>query len=214
MVRTRFEVLEKRQMFAASSLSDAVEAYVLMNCPNDVMARPEEVIPAEAIAGDFNNDGTDDLAGVKTHRAMLLPYVEQDNVYKAQASDAPPGRCAAVLVADIADGTSNTIMFSGANSDDRAGERSFVDIWEHAFADRAGANANGIIAILIGLTADPAGPSGDAPRGANALFGDGSVRFLSLETSEMVDLQKVLTASDEYFALLSNKGSMITRRSS
>jgi hypothetical protein len=116
------------------------------------------------IVGDFNGDGDIDLASLTRRQGYLLPYIEQDNIYKAQAGDAPQGGCA-MLIADITDGTSNTMMLRGAPGNGGAGSRSLVDIWEHAFSQQTGANANGIIAILIGLAADPSDPSGEAALG-------------------------------------------------
>jgi prepilin-type processing-associated H-X9-DG protein len=96
-----------------------------------------------------------------------------------------------------------------------AGARSSLDTWEHAFSLHTLPHHDGIIAILIGLAADPSDPNGDEARGVNALFGDGSVRFLRVDTAAMAELKKALAAadrsasadlvaSDEYFALFSN----------
>jgi hypothetical protein len=240
MVRARFEALEKRQMFAASSPSDAAEAYVLMNCPNDFMARAEEVVvegesasavgrPAARIdvnhtdgsdlrlttARDFSGDDAFDLASFTGRPGYLLPYIEQDNLYKAQAVDDSPVGCAAAMVAGITDGTFNTMMLHEASGDSDARSRSSVDVWEHAFVSRMGPHHDGIIAVLIGLAVDPSDPSGNTAYGVHALVEDGSVHFLRVDAADWAELQSVLDlsdetatallpASDEYFAQFAN----------
>jgi hypothetical protein len=105
---------------------------------------------------------------------VILPYMEQDNIYK---------------MTDITDGTSNTMMVatkaggevvsdllvhesavpqgiiailiglaadrSGTGVHGAARSAAPLDIWEHASLDRAGPATNGIIAVLIGLAVDP-----------------------------------------------------------
>jgi prepilin-type processing-associated H-X9-DG protein len=147
----------------------AAVAKILAEWPRaDRVAHPTR----SGIMGDFNDDGVVDGADyvtLKSHLAaqinqnihvendetplvgLLLPYIEQDNVYK---------------LASIADGTSNTVVFatmSAADSEDRLANKTEP--------------GQGIIAILIGLATDPSDPSGNTASGANFVFADGSVRF-------------------------------------
>ncbi len=105
----------------------------------------------------------------------------------------------------ITDGTSNTLMLSedvapidvdllGALVNTSPIEVSAVslDVWEHAYSDSNRPAANGIIAVLIGLAADPSDPRGNVA-GAAALA-DGSVRRVAAS----------LLASDEYFSRFSD----------
>jgi hypothetical protein len=106
---------------------------------------------------------------------------------------------------EFVDGTSNTMMFSevaapisvdllGALANRASMELSVisVDVWEHASSGNR-PEANGIIAILIGLAADPHEPSGDT---SGVYFGlaEGSVRHTAVS----------LLASGEYFARFSD----------
>jgi hypothetical protein len=155
MIRTKFEALEKRQMFAASSLSDGAGARFELSPTSG-----GEV--ALQLAGDFNADGAADLASFAARRAMILPYIEQDNIYKNRTMlhELSP-------VVDVADGTSNTMMFRGAAGEEEATSRSIVDVWDHDITELPGENANGIIAILIGLAADPSDRGGEVAVGSH-----------------------------------------------
>jgi len=166
MYRPRLESLERRDLFHAAALVDAFDAPALTQCPS----YPYDVAPpsvAEAggvrvAAGDVNGDGVADVpqaplgyswgmnesggfaivspdggrngeeATLPAVQSFLLPYIEQDNIYKQS------------LTRGITDGTSNTMM-------SRTTDASRLDVWEHAFSSYGEPEANGIIAILIGL---------------------------------------------------------------
>jgi hypothetical protein len=119
------------------------------------------------ITGDFNGDGRDDLATLVggqegqelTQRPQLLPYMEQDNVYKlVEAHDAQAESFVSALYTDLlgrtgiasaADGASNTLMFGqstgfvspvdldllGLHVDTSPIDLSVMglDTWEHAY---------------------------------------------------------------------------------
>ncbi|MEX2140369.1 MAG: hypothetical protein WD894_13985 [Pirellulales bacterium] len=168
---------------------------------------------SSVVAGNFIGvDGASNLIIVVCSRALgenLLPYLEQDNVYKF--ADSPEASFVAALYTDllgrpvdaatlasITDGSSNTLMFGesvppvdldllGALVDTSPIELSVVslDTWEHASSFQAEPATNGIIAVLIGLAADPSDPSGNTVAAAG---------FRSA----------LLLGSDEYFARFSN----------
>lgn len=81
-------------------------------------------------------------------QGVILPYIEQDNLYKAYiiTNNNDPDS----MVTDITDGSSNTMMFAT-----RAGGEVVSDF----LVNEAG-GTRGIIAILIGLAADPSGTDG------------------------------------------------------
>jgi hypothetical protein len=89
-------------------------------------------------------------------------------------------------LASITDGTSNTLMF-GEKPGDQA--------------------PNGIIAILIGLAADPTDPTGNTAAQADFDFADGSMRFIGTDVAGNIGQSaqaSSLVASNEYFARFSN----------
>lgn len=95
-------------------------------------------------------------------------------------------------LATIKDGSSNTLI----RVDTSPMRLSIVslDTWEHAYSFQARPDSNGIIAVLIGLTADPSDPSGNTLKSATFAFADGSVRRVPAS----------LIASDEYFSQFTN----------
>jgi hypothetical protein len=201
------------------------------------------------VAGNFI--GVDDVSNliiVVCSRAPgenLLPYMEQDNLYKLSDRDNSDtqsflaalytdllGRPVNVARLDsITDGSSNTLMLSesvppvdldllGAMVDTSPIELSVVslDTWEHGSSFQAGRGTNGIIAILIGLAADPSDPTGDTASGLSIGLDDVSPRFIGTDVTGTADLGNALPASpefrsnrmamllgsDEYFAKFSN----------
>ena len=212
------------------------------------------------LTGDFNRDGRDDLAAaharasatiaagpsnliiVVCNRGLndsnLLPYVEQDNIYKLSdyGRDAEASSFVAALYTDllgrpvnrsalasITDGSSNTLLFNatsvnvppidldllGALVDTSPINLSVVslDTWEHAYSLQGEPTTNGIIAILIGLAADPADATGNTALGANFAMIDGSVKFIGTDVTGTAQLgapRPSLLASDEFFARFSN----------
>jgi hypothetical protein len=108
------------------------------------------------------------------------------------------------LAVDPSDPSGNTagLDLQGAVVDaspiDSMSSTTSLDIWEHANLVQPGATSNGIIAILIGLTADPSDPSGNAVHAASFLFEDGSVRLVGMEVGGTANL----LASDEFFSRL------------
>lgn len=145
---------------------DAFDAPALTQCPADASeTAPPLASQASGVfvaAGDVNGDGLADAArdplgfswgmnqsggfaivspdGGPTGKeatlpavqSLQLPYIEQENIYKQS------------LTRGVMDGTSNTMLI-------RAADASRVGVWEHAFASYGEPEANGIIAILIGL---------------------------------------------------------------
>jgi hypothetical protein len=81
--------------------------------------------------------------GATLLQRYLLPYMEQDNLYKTFiiTNNNDPDS----MLTDVSDGTSNTMMFAT-----RAGGEVISDLLVHQPA-----GPQGIIAILIGLRADP-----------------------------------------------------------
>jgi hypothetical protein len=237
MRRTRIEMLEARKMFSVtdliidpfdsqsaavhepSEIVDFVDADDISSAPG---AGPEcDALP---LVGDFNGDGRDDLASsnnliivVCSHvpvDGILLPYLEQDNLYLFAGNAGVVG---------IADGTSNTLSFAkvasfagpahsnslGLHVDTSPIEASLVgvDIWEHAYRVQDGARdydpesndsqANGIIAILIGLAAGPSDPSGNTQYAAKFCLADGSVHFIGVDTSSTRDAAKLVSSPED-----------------
>ncbi len=148
MYRTRIERLEERKLFSVTDL---------IIDPFGVEAAPTSLV------GDFNGDGRDDVAEYAGRDGFLLPYLEQVNLYKS-----------------ITDGTSNTLMLGEdgpamgpklisalVDTSPIDVQVSRLDVWEHAYSLQKGAATNGIIAILIGLAADPTDPTGNTAAGAN-----------------------------------------------
>jgi hypothetical protein len=80
-------------------------------------------------------------------QGYLLPYIEQDNLYKSSivTNNNDPDR----MITDITDGTSNTMMLA------------LDDYGPFPVSVQNGPTANGIIAILIGFSADSSDPSGN-----------------------------------------------------
>jgi hypothetical protein len=153
MYRARIETLEKRQMFAADNLSDVVAAYVLGNCPNWFMDPNPPPIVGELhnkLAGDSADTNNLQLALSRTETVG-----KDESITVGAAMEAPSHNSLSLnfekYKTNFTDGTSNTMMFAlkSAASDPVAN------------LVQRGPQADGIIAILIGLTADPADPNGD-----------------------------------------------------
>jgi hypothetical protein len=150
MYRARIETLEKRQMFAADNLSDVVAAYVLGNCPNWFMdPNPPPIVgePHNQLAGDSADSNDLHLALSRTETVG-----KDESITVGAAIDVPTHNPLSLSFekTSLTDGTSNTMMFAfkSAASDPVAN------------LIQRGPQADGIIAILIGLAADPADANG------------------------------------------------------
>jgi hypothetical protein len=119
---------------------------------------------------------------------VLLPYIEQDNLYKQSQA----------VGSGFADGTSNTLMRLANYSP------GLVDVWEHASSTSLAApGANGIIAILIGLHSDPSDPSGNTFSTADHLLGEEPIYYPASSrgmNQPGSDAGSSLLSVDEYFA--------------
>jgi hypothetical protein len=160
MFRPTFETLERREVFAANALAVAANAAMAQPPPGD-NATPA-VIQSLTVSGqggndvvrvatgDFNNDGRIDTfkqpqAGNAVLIALLLPYMEQDNIYK-QYAQAPA--FTNTTFDDQAFVAPVHVDFLGRDA--AASDAVFVEL--DSLTDRfPAADRSQIIAILIGL---------------------------------------------------------------
>jgi len=192
MYRARIETLEKRQMFAADNLSDVVAAYVLGNCPNWFMdPNPPPVF------GELHNKLAGDSADT-INLQLALSRTEtvgkDESITVGAAMEAPSQNFLSLnfekYKTNFTDGTSNTMMFASKSAE----SEHMAQLFQH------GPQANGIIAILIGLAADPSDSSGSTHAVANFALSDGSARFGGSDVSGTLSL----VGSDEYFSRFAN----------
>jgi hypothetical protein len=143
MLRPTFERLENREVFAtllglapAAELLPAVDPLpmetVSLNFASPATATSEGKFAGVA-AGDVNSDNLDFF------HAQILPYIEQDNLYKQVASARGDQAFVNQLAQDLLGRTndsSHDAVFNSLTSDSRLGDLN---------------RPQGIIAILIGL---------------------------------------------------------------
>jgi hypothetical protein len=107
-------------------------------------------------------------------QTFMLPYVEQDNLYTIRiiTTNHDPDK----MLTDVSDGTSNTMMLAT-----KAGGEVVSNFLIHEPA-----GPQGIIAILIGLAADPSGAGGREAAGS-------SNRYMTTNTT--LDDQKLVATT-------------------
>ncbi len=177
--RIRIETLERRQMYAAHPFMDYTD--------DDAVS---------VAAGDVNGDGVAEIVVASNAAASVK-----------SPRDAATGQ-AHGLVGDFNnDGRDDVAELFGSHPDlNRAGfydllvssVMSGIDVWEHASVQH-GPEANGIIAVLIGLVQATDGTSNTMMLAVDPSDASGNT-FIRVDTRNMKAMAASLLASDEFFS--------------
>jgi prepilin-type N-terminal cleavage/methylation domain-containing protein/prepilin-type processing-associated H-X9-DG protein len=202
----KWDYYDNRNNVAGGRNATQAQVLKVLLCPADPLAEPVAEFTFGTYLWSFGFYGLSSYGGNAGQRSVPADSMTRDGIFFLDSS---------IRLADITDGTSNTLLFGERVHHDPEFDRRRPDLWPGAapvavwgrwgFVAHAGANGNVTLStpVPINYRVPPGGDlatlqdrvcafGSGHPGGANFAFADGSVRFLS-ESTPLPILQALST---------------------